>query len=129
MRSEYIGNIEPVRAVEDAIRATRKYTEGVLTQRHRHPVQGSDFTSRSFWKHYEVYPETELSWDMPASAAMDWLWASVPCITVAFLYHYRDNKAWIIVKGGQTAILMLGKGIPGFSEALAKVPMNGYKER
>ena len=43
--SEFNGNILDVRAVEDSIRATRKYTEGVKTIFKKHPVQGMDFPS------------------------------------------------------------------------------------
>ena len=123
--SEYKGTIIAVRDVEDSIRATRKYTEGVLTQRSKHPIQGLDFPSKSFCKYYEVYPDVEISWDMPASTAIDLLWGDVPIVHVLFKYDYRDNKASVNVEAGSAAVALLKKGIPGFTEALGKVMANG----
>lgn len=123
-QSIFGGAIIAVRAVEDSIRATKKYTEGVGTMRTKHPVkvQGEgQFPSKKFVKYYEVYPEVELSWEMPAALAIDWLWGETPCIDVRFNYDYRVNTAEVIVRGGETAVKQLAKSIPGFSESLAKV--------
>ncbi len=119
MKSEFTGSISAIRAVEDSIRATRKYTEGVVTLRKAHPVQGMGFPSRSFCKFYEVYPDTELSWDMSVDEAINWLWKDVPCMEVTFSYDYRVNRASVTVRDGAEAVKKLAQSIPGFSEALA----------
>lgn len=123
--SEFAGNILKVRAVEDCIRATKKYTEGIGTMRKKHPVQGEEFPSKMFCKYYEVYPDVEVSWDMPAGVALDWLWREIPCIDVLFKYDYRANQASVIVKDGLVAVRELSRGIPCFSGALAEVIAGG----
>ncbi len=124
----YPGNIVSIRAIEHCIRSTKKYTEGVGTMRAKHPIQGEDFQSRSFCKYYEVYPEMDISWEMPVGTALDWLWGETPCIDVKFLYDYRINKATIIIKNGPLAVQQLAKSIPNFSDALAKVIANGQQQ-
>ena len=120
---EFTGTVIVVRAVEDSIRATRKYTEGLNNPSHPsqkpYPIQGGGFPSKVFCKYYEVYPTVELSWDMPVGVAVDWLWKDVPCIDVVFTYDYRSNKASVLVKNGPAAIEELKKNIPGFKETLA----------
>jgi len=125
MRSEFVGSILDVRAVEDCIRATKKYTKGAFSKATQHPMQGVEFPSRVLTEYYEVYPETEISWDMPASEAIDWLWGDVPHIDVLFKYSYPTNKAWVIIHGGDGIVHDLEKGIPGFTGAMAKVIANG----
>lgn len=126
MRYENASNIANIRAIEDSIRATRRYTEGIGTMRKKHPIQGEEFPSKVFCKYYEVYPETEIYWDMPAGVALDWLWGETPKVDVLFKYDYRSNKASVLVMDGSTALKELEKGIPGFSEALAMV--NGNRD-
>lgn len=124
-RCAFCGTIIEVRAVEDCIRATKKYTEGLSTMRARHPVQGEDFPSKKFVKYYEVYPEVNVSWDMSASMALDWLWGETPCINVLFNYDYRSNKAEVVVKDGSSAVKHLEKAIPGLGSALDRIGENG----
>ena len=124
MRSEYIGNIASVRAVEDCIRATKKYTEGIGTMRAKHPIQGEDFPSKVFCKYYEVYPSVELDWDMPAGQAWAWVWGDVTHIDVIFRYDYRQNKASVIIKDGIVAVKELRRSIPNFGTSLAMI-VNG----
>jgi len=128
-QSLFSGAIVLVRDVEDCIRATKKYTEGVGTVRAKHPVQGEQFPSKKFVKYYEVYPEVEVSWDMSASVAIDWLWGETPCIDVLFRYDYRANRAEVIVRDGPVAVAQLAKAIPGFSESLARVVANGTRRK
>ena len=118
---EFTGNIGEIRAVEDCIRATKKYTEGVGTIRAKHPVQGEGFPSRKFCKYYEVSPYVELSFDMPAGVALDWLWHDVLLIDVTFDYDYRVNTASVTVKDGVKAVKELVKTIPGFGDALKRI--------
>ena len=125
MRSEYVGAILDVRAVEDCIRATRQYTKGAFRRKVEHPVQGADFPSKAITEYYEVYPELELNWDMSASDAWAWVWGDVAHIDVWFHYNYLLNRARIEVGGGCEAVKALAIGILGFSEALAKVVVNG----
>ena len=119
--TEHKGNIGDVRSVEDCIRATHKYTEGVRTMRAKHPIQGEEFPNKVVNKIYEVYPDTELSWEMPAGEAIDWLWGDVPCIDVLFRYDYRVNRASVEIRDGAKAIQELARAIPGFEDALAAV--------
>jgi hypothetical protein len=119
-RCEFTGAVLAVRAVEDCIRATKKYTEGIGTVRKKHPIQGEDFPSKKFCKYYEVYPDMEIGWDMPASVTLDWLWGETPCIDVLFNYDYRINKASVILQNPGDA-KELGKAIPGFEEMLAQI--------
>ena len=123
--SEFEGTIINVRAVEDCIRATKKYTEGIGTMRKKHPIQGEDFPSKVFIKYYEVYPDVELSWDMPVGVALDWLWGETPCLDVLFSYDYRTNTASVVVRNGATAVQELETAIPDFGATLAKVGVNG----
>lgn len=119
--SEYSGSILSIRAVEDSIRATKKYTEGVRTMFKKHPVQGTDFPSPVFCKHYEVYPDMEVSWDMPTTNFIDWLSAETLCIDVIFHYNYQQNKAFVEVRDGASAVKKLANSIPGFCDALAEI--------
>ena len=121
MKSEYKGDILSVRTVEDCIRATRKYTKGAFSRVAKHPVQGDDFPSKVLTEYYEVYPDTEVSWDMSAAVAWAWVWGDVTRIDVRFYYDYRANQARVIVYGGETALRELVAGIPGFEDALAAV--------
>jgi hypothetical protein len=122
MKIEYAGNITEIRAVEDCIRATKKYTEGVLSKKHPQQIQGEDFPSRTLHKHYEYYPNVpEISWSMPVNTAIDWLYSDTPCVKLSFRYDYRTNQATVIVtddrdltelnkvEGFATAIQVIGK--------------------
>jgi len=125
----FTGTIKDIRAVEDCIRATKRYTEGLLTIRAHHPIQGESFPSRKFRKYYEVSPYTDIHWDMPCGVAMDWLWSEVVLIDVVFEYDYRINKASIEVIDGKGALESLAKGIPGFRVAISRIVAgnNGQK--
>jgi len=125
MRSEFVGGILAVREVEDTIRATKKYTKGAFSKAAQHPMQGEEFPSRVLTEYYEVYPDTELGWDMPASKGWAWLWGDTPHIDVLFKYNYQRNKAIVIINGGNGVVDLLEEGIPGFAEALGKVSENG----
>lgn len=117
----FTSNIAGIRAVEDCIRATKRYNEGIGTMRTKHPIQGEGFPSKKFRKYYEVSPDTEISWDMPAGVAIDWLWRDVVIVDVVFEYDYRVNTASMVVMDGQKALGKLVKAIPGFREALKSV--------
>jgi len=125
---EYSSDILLIRAVEDSIRMTKNYTEGIRTMRHKHPIQGEEFESRSFCKKYEVYPDTELGWDMSASIWWAWVWGDVRHIDVIFNYDYRANKASVIIANGITAVNELANAIPDFREALVRVIDDGNSE-
>lgn len=122
-RSEFVGNIASVRAVEDAIRATRRYLETFQTMSNIHPSQ-ADWPSRKFTKHYEVYPDTDLSWDMPLGKALAWV-AGADVVRMAFRYDYRLNVAVVEVNGGPEVVKKLAAKVPGFSEGVAKVIVAG----
>lgn len=129
MRNEFSGNILAVRAVEDTIRATNKYTKGAFTKAVQHPIQGEEFPSRVLTEYYEVYPDLDIGKKMPAwdaaLALSDWLWGDTPHIDVLFKYNYQRDKAIVIIHGGNGVVKLLGDGIPGFEEALSKVVENG----
>ena len=125
MRNEFVGSIISVRAVEDTIRATQKYTKGAFTRPATHPIQGEDFPSRVLTEYYEVYPDLDIGqdrsfWDV-LWAASDWLWGETPHIDVSFKYNYPRNKAIVVIHGGNGGVKLLGEGIPGFAETLASV--------
>lgn len=117
---EYVGKIPFIRAVEDSIRATKKYTEGVRTMRAKHPIQGEEFPSRVFCKYYEVYPDVDVS-HMSLGTIVEWLSGYKEHIDVMFKYDYRVNKASILIEDGASAVMALAKGIPKFSDTLAEV--------
>ncbi len=134
MRTEFSGSILAVRAVEDSIRATHKYTEGLknLLSRAKHPaaIQGGDFPSAVVTKHYEVYPDTDLEEIMPLGQTiwktLDWLGGDILHIGVQFHYDYRGgSRAKVTIEGGNGVVHALEDGIPGFTEALAAVGVNG----
>jgi hypothetical protein len=121
MKIEYAGNITEIRAVEDCIRATKRYTEGILSKKHPQQIQGDDFPSRTLHKHYEFYPNvSEISWNMPVNTAIDWLYSDTPCIKLSFRYDYRTNQATVIVADDRD-ITELNKTVPGFDIAIQAV--------
>jgi hypothetical protein len=118
MKIDYSGNITEIRAVEDCIRATKKYTEGLMSKKHPQQIQGADFPSRVLHKHYEIYPNVpEISWNMPVNTAIDWLYSDTPCINVSFRYDYRTNYATVIIHDDR-AVSDLNRVVPGFSKAI-----------
>jgi len=129
MRSEFTGSVLDVREAEDCIRATRKYTKGVLRRKQQHPIQGEEFPSRAITEYYEVYPDTELSWDMLASDAWAWVWGDVPHVDVWFHYNYSRNEARIEIGGSNGIVEALRNGIPGLTEVLEKLEANGSNKR
>ncbi len=119
MDKEYRGRIMAVRAVEDAIRASHKYTEGIKTMLQKHPkLQGEDFAARRFCKYYEVYPDVIVSMDMPLETFIDWIWGDKRHIDVVLTYDYRCDKAGVVIKKGNGAVQELSDAIPGFGEAI-----------
>jgi hypothetical protein len=119
---DYTGSIIQVRDIEDAIRASKKYTEILDTMRNQHPIQGGDFPSKVLNKAYEVYPNVKVEWDMPALKA----WASLVfaetyMLGVRFRYDYRDNRAEVRFMDGPESVEELKRKIPLFSEALEKL--------
>jgi len=88
-----------------------------------HPTQ-ADWPSRKFAKHYEVYPDTELSWDMPLGKAVNWAMGA-DVVEVVFRYDYRCNAATVEVYGGPETVKMLATKVPGFSECVARVIVAG----
>ncbi len=125
-RTEFAGNILTVRAAEDCIRATSKYSEGVNSRLFsHHPAQGELFPSRVLTKYYEVHPEIDIDqirsfWDAAYTAA-DWLWSDTPIVNVLFRYNYLTNRAWVYVYGGEAALALLKDKIPGLTDMLKKV--------
>ena len=122
MRFEFKSTIINIRNIEDCIRATKKYTEGISTMRKQRPIQGTEFPSKVFCKYYEVYPETEISWDMPANTAIDLLWRDVPCVDVIFRYDYRHNVASITIQNGNDAMSKMVNNIPNLGKILSQIP-------
>ncbi len=118
---EFRGNILAIRSLEDCIRATKKYTEGIQTIKKTHPVQGEELPSRVFYKYYEVYPDMEVGLDMAVKDFADWVWGDTPCIDVMFHYDYRVNKASVLVRDGDGVVKKLMESIPGFGDALKDI--------
>ncbi len=124
---EISSNIITIRSIEDCIRATKKYTEGIKTMRKTHPIQGEDFPSSVFCKYYEVYPDYKVELDMDVSELFDWLWPDTLCIGIMFHYDYREDKASIVIRDGVEAVKKLNSTIPGFGNILWSI--NGIKEQ
>ena len=124
---EHFGDILSIRAVEDSIRVTKRYTEGVKTMRAKHPIQGEEFSSKVFCKYYEVYPNVDVS-KMSFGTIIEWLSGYKTHIDVVFSYDYRDNTASVIIEDGIIAVRELAKAIPKFSDALAGVIAGGGKK-
>ena len=118
---EFSGNIIGIRSIEDCIRETKKYTEGIWTRKRDHPIQGEEFPSAVFCKYYEVYPDMEVGWDMSVTDFFDWLRQATPCIDVMFHYDYPVNKASMVIKDGGGAVNKLTESIPGFGDAVKDV--------
>lgn len=121
MRIEYVGNILNTRQVEDTIRATKKYTKGAFTRAAKHPIQGEEFPSKVLTEYYEVYPEMEISWDMPARDAWALVWGDTPHIDIRFHYNYMENEGQMVIFGNNGVVNMLRDGIPSFALALRKL--------
>lgn len=123
MKTEYIGTIMQMRAVEDTIRMSKKYTKGVFSRAAHHPVQGEDFPSRVLTEYYEVYPDmdNELSLSMSLIDAAFWLAGDTPHIDVRFRYNYQQDKGIVIIYGDKSIIQMLNDGIPGFEDAIKAI--------
>jgi len=124
VKNEYADNIYNVRAVEDAIRATKRYTVALSTSRRPEKIQGNGFPSKVFCIHYEVYPYADISWDMPVGVALEWLTQYNPSVEVRFRYEYPVNKATISIFGGDGSVRMLNRSIHGFEKALSVVIEN-----
>ena len=120
MRNEFTGDIISVRAVEDCIRASRKYTECLFTKVNKNPepIQGADFPSRVVTKNYEVYPDVEVGWNMSIIDAAFWLADCPGHIDVRFSYSYPLNRARITVYGGSGVVQLLRDCIPGITDVL-----------
>ena len=129
MRSRFTGKLLDVRAVEDAIRASKKYSEYISSRFARHPLQGDEVPSRMLTKYYEVYPESEFNGiDMSIIDAVFWLADSPSHVDVRFEYNYSCNRAAMQVRGRSGEELnRLKEGIPGFGEAMEKIAANGHK--
>ena len=120
-RVVYEGDVVTIRDVEDAIRATRKYTKGKLTVPQRDQArQGDGFAAKAVTEYYEVYPSVDISLEMKASDAWAWVWGDVEHIDVIFTYSYTNNKARCIVHGRNGQVNRLSEGIPGFGKAIEK---------
>jgi hypothetical protein len=119
---EFTGWVTQVRAVEDIIRASKKYTKVVNVFKDSNEMQGKEFGSKVVTEKYEVYPDVKVEWDMPALKA--WaglLFAETKMIDVIFRYDYRDNQAQMKVVDGPDGVEELKKAIPGFTEAIEKL--------
>ena len=126
MKTEFSGDIMAVRDVEDCIRLTRKYTQGIFKKPVDNLMQGDGFPCRVLKLYYEVYPDLDVGFDMKASDAWAWIWGDVLHIDVYFYYNYVTNKGKAIIYGNDGVINALREGIPGFGEALDKlVVVNG----
>ena len=121
MRTEFSGDIISVRAVEDCIRASRKYTECLFTKVNKHPepIQGEGFPSRVLTKNYEVYPDVEVGWNMSIIDAAFWLADCPGHIDVRFSYSYPLNRARITVYGSGGVVQLLKDCIPGIGDVLS----------
>lgn len=129
MRSKYTGTILDVRAVENTIRATERYTKVISRKKRKeYQIQGEEFSSRTVIEFYEVHPDIDIGKQRPLREiwetikdASDWLWGDTPMVEVTFVYYQARNEALVDVYGGNGVLKMLEDGIPGWKEALEKV--------
>ncbi len=129
MKTEFTGSILLVREVEDCIRATRKYTKGLFRKSIEHPIQGAEFPSKMLTEYYEVYPDVDLRWDMPAKVAWAWVWGDKLHIDVLFKYDYRSDKALVLIQNGPKMVEELVRAISGFGDALSKLAVGNGNRR
>lgn len=118
---EFRGDIASVRAVEDSIRRTGKYTKGVVMQVSQ-PIQGEGVPSKVMRELYDVYPslQTGLGVETDFVVFMGWV-LHEPSVAVRFTYDYRSGVAAITIRGGKPDVAKLSAGIPGFQEAFIKL--------
>lgn len=117
------GNIAQIRELEDCIRATKRYTEGLFTKKIEHSQQG-DSPSRAFTRLLEVYLDHDfmgIDWDRDAvefiKDGLDW-YASRATV-VKFWYDYRSNKAEISFDWD--ILVNICNIMPNFANALAVI--------
>ena len=127
MKTEFVGNIQNIREIEDSIRASKKYTKGAFSRAPQHPIQGEQFPSKVLVEYYEVYPYTKVDWSMPIDTAIQWLAGVSEHIDVVFKYDYRRNRASMTVHGGNNIVNELKNEISGFGKALAKAILDNYE--
>jgi hypothetical protein len=127
MRNEFTGDIMSIRAVEDCIRASRKYTECLFTKVNKHPepIQGEEFPSRVLTKNYEVYPDVEAGWNMSIIDAAFWLADRPGHIDVRFSYSYTLNRGRVVIYGSDNVVQLLKDSVPNLEDALTKLCPNG----
>ena len=95
--SQITGSIDYIRGIEDSIRETKQYTEGLLSDRHTHPAQGED-GSKAFTKKYELYIDAPLhsmnilKW-MDENESNVFQWFDGRAVIFKFWYDYREMKA------------------------------------
>ncbi len=104
-----------MRNLEDSIRATKKYSEGVHIMATNHPIQGADFPSKKFCKYYEFYPDAEINsfWDVP-------VFGNYRVIGITFIYDYRINRAEVQMTR-KADMDELQKAIPSFGQNIVDV--------
>lgn len=87
--------IDRIREIEDAIRETGQYTEGLFTENRKHPVQGEDST-RAFTRVYEVYidaPQHNMNAHILDGINDAFAWFDSRAVVFKFWYDYRTEEA------------------------------------
>ena len=123
-----------IRQLEDSIRATERYTEGLLTKERKHPIQGEEFTSKAFRKMYEIYPTHNIpkalrtNEDEPIKEFFPnfYKWITSPAIQIYFYYDYRNDKAELEYHDKDLEQLI--KVIPNFINILKRIHNNRKSE-
>lgn len=126
------GTIQEIRIIEDAVRKTEQYTEGLFTEGHKHPIQGEEST-RAFKKQYELYIDAPLHKRTDIKGALKWYDSRVAIFK--FWYDYREQEASMEVS--EEGLLLsietfkeikkVFKGYPPFKMAEEKV-VDGISE-
>lgn len=118
------GSIAQIRDIEDTIRATKRYTEGLTMRRKDHPKQGDDMPSSAFARTLEVYLDsdfTQFDWDMDIreliNKRLEWLKSRATVLRL--WYDYPNNRASLHLHS--YAVENLCESIPDFEAALYKV--------
>lgn len=89
------GTIDRIRKIEDAVRMTGQYTEGLFKEYSHHPVQGEEST-RAFTKEYELYidaPLHNINDEITEGINDAFAWLKGRAVIFKFWYDYRKAEA------------------------------------
>jgi hypothetical protein len=122
------GTIESVKAIEEAIKATKKAKLFYNGGKQGKGVLGKEFNSQYYSMIYELYPDINFTFDSNYTIDDALRWLVTEGIAIRFLYDYRNNEARI--KFNTLKYDKLKLHIPNFDILLGKVRWsnNGFNK-